>query len=76
MATEKCWFTVIWGSNPCNIDGPFGDDVEAARAHLRRTLADPATQADAGGVFAVDLQYVMVTDNTRDADGNFVVKEA
>lgn len=58
MATEKCWFVMTWGQDPCRIDGPFGDDRSDAVAHLERMLKDKDEVCEAGAVFQLGLEEV------------------
>ncbi len=53
----KTWFSVMWGADACRIDGPFGDDRNAAVEFVRTQLAHDQPH-EAGGVFAVELEEI------------------
>jgi hypothetical protein len=57
------FFVITWGPAECEINGPFGDDSEAALNYARNMLLEGAEQA---GVFILHLHEVRLEDKPKD----------
>ena len=68
-SVELAWFVVFWGIEGARMDGPFGDDREAAKRYLLREVHEGREEAGALTQLLLQSTYVGTGLPVKEVEG-------